>query len=130
MQRSQMQHATQSTSLADLLERVLDKGVVIVGDIKIKLVDVELLSIQIRLVICSVERAREMGLDWWMHNSEFSSSAGPEPARIAVNANGGVAGQLSAPDEIAQLRGRIAQLEQQLVLQPAAPPRTEQAVGV
>ena len=67
------QHSIQSTNLADLLERVLDKGVVIAGDIKIKLVDVELLTIQIRLVICSVDKAKEMGLDWWANNPAFKS---------------------------------------------------------
>ena len=72
MQRG-MQHSLQSTNLADLLERVLDKGVVIAGDIKIKLVDVELLTIQIRLVICSVDKAKEMGMDWWVNNPAFSS---------------------------------------------------------
>ena len=55
--QSAMQHSVQSTNLADLLERILDKGVVIAGDIKIKLVDVELLTIQLRLVICSVDKA-------------------------------------------------------------------------
>jgi hypothetical protein len=58
-------HSIESTNLADLLERVLDKGIVIAGDIKIKLVDVELLTLQIRLVVCSVEKAREIGIDWW-----------------------------------------------------------------
>jgi len=67
------QHSIQSTNLADLLERVLDKGIVIAGDIKIKLVDVELLTIQIRLVICSVDKAKEMGLDWWANNPAFKS---------------------------------------------------------
>jgi hypothetical protein len=57
--------STHSDSLADILERVLDKGVVIAGDIKIKLCDVELLSIQIRLLICSVDKAKEMGMTWW-----------------------------------------------------------------
>jgi hypothetical protein len=65
------QHSIASTNLADLLERILDKGVVIAGDIKIKLVDVELLTIQIRLVICSVDKAREMGMDWWVNNPAF-----------------------------------------------------------
>ena len=60
-----VQHSVSSATLADLLERVLDKGIVIAGDIKIKLVEVELLSIQLRLVICSVDKAKEMGLDWW-----------------------------------------------------------------
>ncbi|AFM27567.1 gas vesicle protein [Desulfomonile tiedjei] len=64
-------HSIQSTNLADLLERVLDKGVVIAGDIKIKLVDVELLTIQIRLVVCSVDKAKEMGMDWWTNNPAF-----------------------------------------------------------
>ena len=60
-----VQHSVSSATLADLLERVLDKGIVIAGDIKIKLVEVELLSIQIRLVVCSVEKAKVLGLDWW-----------------------------------------------------------------
>ena len=63
-----MTHSVESTNLADLLERILDKGVVVAGDISIKLVEVELLTIQLRLVICSVDKARELGLDWWNHN--------------------------------------------------------------
>lgn len=59
------QHSVASATLADLLERVLDKGIVIAGDIKIKLVEVELLTIQLRLVVCSVEKAKDLGLDWW-----------------------------------------------------------------
>jgi len=69
-QRS-MTHAVESSTLADVLERVLDKGIVIAGDIRIKLVDIELLSIQIRLVICSVDKAKEMGMDWWVNNPIF-----------------------------------------------------------
>jgi hypothetical protein len=68
-------HSIQSSTLSDVLERVLDKGIVIAGDIKIKLVDIELLSIQIRLVICSVDKAREMGMDWWVNNPVFSAQA-------------------------------------------------------
>jgi hypothetical protein len=64
-------HSIESTNLADLLERILDKGVVIAGDIKIKLVDVELLTIQIRLVVCSVDKAKEIGMDWWVNNPAF-----------------------------------------------------------
>ncbi|MCX5867731.1 MAG: gas vesicle protein [Proteobacteria bacterium] len=71
------QHSIQSTNLADLLERILDKGIVIAGDIKINLVDIELLSIQIRLVICSVDKAKEMGMDWWVNNPAFSSRLTP-----------------------------------------------------
>jgi hypothetical protein len=66
-----MTHAVESSTLADVLERVLDKGIVIAGDIKVKLVDIELLSIQIRLVVCSVDKAREMGMDWWVNNPVF-----------------------------------------------------------
>jgi len=66
---------TRGSSVADILERVLDKGIVITGDIKIFLTDVELLTIQIRLIICSVERAEEIGLDWWKTNPAFSSGA-------------------------------------------------------
>jgi hypothetical protein len=65
----------QATTLADILERVLDKGVVIVGDIKINLADVELLTIKIRLLIASVERAKAMGIDWWERDATFSSKA-------------------------------------------------------
>ncbi len=68
-------HSIESSSLADLLERVLDKGIVIAGDIKISLVEVELLTIQLRLVICSVDKAKEMGMDWWVNNPCFSSNA-------------------------------------------------------
>jgi hypothetical protein len=57
--------STQSQGLPEVLERVLDKGVVIMGDIMIKLCNVELLSIHIRLLVCSVDKAREMGVAWW-----------------------------------------------------------------
>jgi hypothetical protein len=77
-------HATESTNLADLLERILDKGVVIAGDISIKLVEVELLTIQLRLVICSVDKARELGLDWWNHDARLSRQAGEQTAALAV----------------------------------------------
>jgi Gas vesicle protein len=74
---------------------VLDKGIVIAGDIKIKLVDIELLSIQIRLVICSVDKAKEMGMDWWVNNPVFCSQA-PQ-------------GQLEA--SLSKLDERLARLE-------------------
>ena len=77
MQRAITQ-STQSATLADLLERILDKGIVIAGDIRIKLVEVELLTIQIRLVICSVDKAKEMGMDWWVNNPAFDRHARPE----------------------------------------------------
>ncbi|MGD0310789.1 MAG: gas vesicle protein GvpJ [Acidobacteriota bacterium] len=71
VQQRSMSHAVESSTLADVLERVLDKGIVIAGDIRVKLVDIELLSIQIRLVICSVDKAKEMGMDWWVNNPIF-----------------------------------------------------------
>ncbi|MFF7651324.1 gas vesicle protein [Streptomyces sp. NPDC007983] len=65
----------ESASLADILERVLDKGIVIAGDIQINLLDIELLTIKIRLLIASVDRAKEMGIDWWEHDPTLSSGA-------------------------------------------------------
>ena len=64
----------QTTNLADLLDRVLDKGVVIVGDIKIDLVEVELLTIKIRLLIASVDKAKAIGIDWWEGDPFLKSS--------------------------------------------------------
>lgn len=75
-------HATDSSTLADVLERILDKGLVIAGDIKIKLVDIELLTIQIRLLICSVDKAKEMGIDWWTTNSYLNPAAAPEQSQV------------------------------------------------
>ncbi|MBZ5545359.1 MAG: gas vesicle protein [Acidobacteriia bacterium] len=66
-----LSHSVETSTLSDVLERVLDKGIVIAGDIRVKLVDIELLSIQIRLVICSVDKAKEMGMDWWVNNPIF-----------------------------------------------------------
>ena len=98
MRQQTMPHAVESTTLADVLERVLDKGIVIAGDIKIKLVDVELLTIQIRLVICSVDKAKEMGMDWWVNSPLFSSKANQElPA-----------------DSLAEVKERLAVLETSL----------------
>src|SRR6266567_8661495 len=78
MPQKALTHSLQSSTLSDVLERVLDKGVVIAGDIKIKLVDIELLSIQIRLVICSVDKAKEMGMDWWVNNPIFQKNGNHE----------------------------------------------------
>jgi hypothetical protein len=60
-------------NLADILERVLDKGIVIAGDIQINLLDIELLTIKLRLVVASVDRAKEMGIDWWERDPTLSS---------------------------------------------------------
>ncbi|MFL6052178.1 MAG: gas vesicle protein [Actinoallomurus sp.] len=62
-----------STNLADILERILDKGIVVVGDIRVNLLDIELLTIKIRLLVASVDRAKEMGIDWWEHDPTLSS---------------------------------------------------------
>jgi hypothetical protein len=80
MATGNMQHSLQSATLADLLERILDKGIVIAGDIRIKLVEVELLTIQLRLVVCSVEKARELGLDWWTRDSALNFRNQADPA--------------------------------------------------
>ena len=60
-------------NLADILERVLDKGIVIAGDIQINLLDIGLLTIKLRLVVASVDRAKEMGIDWWERDPTLSS---------------------------------------------------------
>jgi len=70
-----MVHATEATNLADILERVLDKGIVIAGDIKIQLCDVDLLNIKIRLLVASVDKAMEMGINWWQQDSYLSTKA-------------------------------------------------------
>jgi len=69
------QGRTPSTSLADVLERVLDKGMVIAGDISVNLLDIELLTIKLRLLVVSVDKARELGIDWWEHDPSLSSRA-------------------------------------------------------
>jgi hypothetical protein len=74
--------ATHGDSLADILERVLHTGLVIAGDIRIKLCDVELLSIQLRLLICSVEKAKELGISWWWQ-SAAQPAAVPIPPTAA-----------------------------------------------
>lgn len=81
------------TSLADILERVLDKGIVIAGDVQVNLLDIELLTIKLRLVVASVDRAKEMGIDWWERDPTLS--AGPD--------------ELVAEND--RLRARIEELE-------------------
>jgi len=73
---NQLDHRQESTNLADILERVLDKGIVIAGDIQVNLLDIELLTIKIRLLVASVDKAREMGIDWWEHDPSLSSGGG------------------------------------------------------
>jgi hypothetical protein len=96
-------HPTSSTNLADILERVLDKGIVIAGDIQINLLDIELLTIKLRLLIASVDRAREMGINWWESDSSLQaleSGSDSEPGRLER--------------ENRELRERLERLERQL----------------
>ena len=122
-QRSMNSGTGHSTSLGDILERVLDKGLVIAGDIQVNLLDIELLTIKLRLVIASLDTAREVGINWWENDPWLSAEAG----RLAVNGERGqgkqvrgstVRGELDDGDdarelrkEIRRLRGRISELE-------------------
>jgi hypothetical protein len=82
-QQRSITQSPRTATLADVLERVLDKGVVVAGDIKIKLVDVELLTIQVRLVICTVDKALEMGMNWWTLDPNLSPLARlPAPPQV------------------------------------------------
>jgi hypothetical protein len=94
----------QSANLADILERVLDKGIVIAGDIRVNLLDIELLTIKIRLLIASVDKAREIGIDWWEHDPALSS------------------GRRDLAEENRLLRARIDELE-------TAPPARRRGKG-
>ena len=87
------EHRQESTNLADILERVLDKGIVIAGDIRVNLLDIELLTIKIRLLVASVDKAREIGIDWWEHDPTLSI------------------GQRDLAEENKALRERVAALE-------------------
>ncbi|WP_079063499.1 gas vesicle protein [Streptacidiphilus griseoplanus] len=93
-----------SANLADILERVLDKGIVIAGDIQINLLDIELLTIKLRLVVASVDKAKEMGIDWWEHDPSLSSRAG---------------GSRSLAEENRRLRAEIEALRETVALPPA-----------
>jgi Gas vesicle protein len=86
-----------STGLVDVLDRVLDKGLVVAGDIKVSLAEVELLTIRIRLLICSIDKAEQIGLDWWKFDHHLS------PGKQA----------LSAENE--ELRKQVRALERQLL---------------
>src|SRR2546426_2421084 len=87
--------ASGPANLADILERVLDKGIVIAGDIQINLLDIELLTIRLRLIVASVDTARRMGINWW--ESDLRLSAGADKG-----------------DDNRTLRARVAELERRL----------------
>jgi hypothetical protein len=86
------------TGLVDVLDRVLDKGLVVAGDIKVSLAEVELLTIRIRLLVCSIDKAQEIGLDWWRYDAHLA------PGRRA----------LAAESENTELRRQIARLESRI----------------
>lgn len=93
-----------ASGLVDVLDRVLDKGLVIAGDVKVSIAEVELLTIRIRLLVCSIDKAQEVGLDWWKHDRHLSVGA-QQPLAL----------------ENAALRERIAVLEQQVAAAVGAP---------
>lgn len=101
----QRQMEPRSANLADILERVLDKGIVIAGDISVSLVDVELLTIRIRLLVASVDKAKEMGIDWWENDPMLSSRARREEI------DSGRADSDALAEENAELRRRLEELE-------------------
>ncbi|MFH1565097.1 MAG: gas vesicle protein [bacterium] len=78
MENKGVQRSLQGATLVDLLDRILDKGLVVAGDIVIQLADVELLTIKIRLLVCSVDKAQEIGMDWWRHDTFLNSAATPK----------------------------------------------------
>lgn len=99
---------TNSDTLADILERVLETGIVIAGDIRVNLNDVELLTIQIRLIVCSVDKAEQMGMDWWK-NASYLTSGAPDG-----ELPDGEAGGRSTADVLASLDRRLERLEKRL----------------
>ena len=87
-----------ASGLVDLLDRVLDKGLAIAGDIKVSLAEVELLTIRIRLIICSIDKAQEIGLDWWKYDPNLTRGA-----RQRLNQNG-------LADQVRRLERKVAAL--------------------
>lgn len=72
MRNEALQSNGRSAGLVDVLDRVLDKGLVIAGDVKVSLAEVELLTIRIRLIVCSLDKAQEVGLDWWRYDPHLA----------------------------------------------------------
>lgn len=90
---------SRSTGLVEILDRVLDKGLVIAGDIKINLANVELLTIQVRLLVCSIDKAEQIGMNWWRHDPRLTTA--PQAAALG-------AGELD--DRLARIERRLEQL--------------------
>src|ERR1700757_461027 len=87
-----------STNLGDILERVLDKGIVIAGDIQVNLLDIELLTIKLRLVIASLDTARQVGINWWENDPRLNAEAGRRPGRGKRPGGGEFAGGRESVD--------------------------------
>jgi Gas vesicle protein len=79
---------TGTVNLLDILDRVLDKGLVIAGDVRISLANIELLTIRIRLLVCSIDKAEQIGLDWWKFDPNLSYRAGALPSSARARAAG------------------------------------------
>lgn len=73
-----------TTNLIDILDRVLDKGLVVAGDIRVSLANVELLTIRIRLLVCSVDKAEQIGLNWWKYDPNLTMQAAPPMSRVGL----------------------------------------------
>ena len=104
MRRSGVAGGPQSANLADILERVLDKGLVIAGDIRVNLLDIELLTIKLRLVIASLDTARQVGINWWESDPWLNAQAADRAVEKSRD-------QQELEDENRQLRSRIEALE-------------------
>jgi Gas vesicle protein len=111
-------HRRQPDSLADVLERVLDKGIVIAGDVVVNVLDIELLTLKLRLFISSADTAREMGMDWWTTDPFFNSQAyvaqledGDNGQRSVGSGQGGRPSNRELQEENSRLRERLAELE-------------------
>ncbi|MPZ15132.1 MAG: gas vesicle protein [Chloroflexi bacterium] len=100
-----------TSSLVDILDRVLDKGLVVAGDIRISVANVELLTVKIRLLVCSVDKAEEIGLDWWRRDEFLSAGAG-EAAKATE-----------------RLEARVEELEQRLAGNEAPAPQPPRRAG-
>ncbi|AYF75834.1 gas vesicle protein [Nocardia yunnanensis] len=104
---------SEPANLGDILERVLDKGLVIAGDIRVNLLDIELLTIKLRLVIASLETAREVGIDWWQQDPWLHGDAGDKTRDLRGRADPELPTQTDAElrSENERLRQRLAELE-------------------
>ncbi|WP_037888035.1 gas vesicle protein GvpJ [Streptomyces sp. NRRL S-87] len=111
-----------SANLADILERVLDKGIVIAGDIRINLLDIELLTIKLRLLIASVDKAKEMGIDWWEHDPALSSRHVSRAERGSLDGTG-------RSRDAREDTGRLEEENRRLRAELAALRRERPAVG-